>query len=120
MKYVTGPHSKVQETKPYTRGEPGTSKDSSLGYYSTCNRVVKYVNLGYITRLSYAELLYPRIRVPLLQSWFLGVRTAFQLEGVSPPDHKPATRFGSLATKEKLCSEEKIMQAEWTNAIKLM
>ena len=62
---------------------------------------MKYVNLGYITRLSHAELLYPRIQIPLLQSRSLGVRTAFQLEGVSSPDHKPATQLGLLATKVK-------------------
>ena len=62
---------------------------------------MKYVDLGYITRLSYAELLYPRIRAPLLLSRSLGVRTVFQLEGVSQPDHKPATQLGSLVTKEK-------------------
>ena len=62
---------------------------------------MKYVGLGYITRLSYAELLYPRIQAPLLLSRSLGVRPAFQLEGVSPPNHKPATQLGSLVTKER-------------------
>ena len=80
---------------------------------------MKYVNLGYITGLSYAELLYPRIRVLLLRSRSLGVRTAFQLEGVSPPDHKPATQFGLLAAKrEKLRAGEGIMQVERTSAIR--
>ena len=63
--------------------------------------VVKCIDLGYITRLSYTKLLYPRIRVPLLLSRSLGVRTVFRLEGVSPPDHKPVTQLGSLVTKEK-------------------
>ena len=71
----------AQETKPYTRKEPGTSRDSRLGYWGTRNRAVKYVGFGYITRLSYAELLYPRIRAPLLLSRSLEVRTALQLEG---------------------------------------
>ena len=62
---------------------------------------MKYIDFGYITRLSYAKLLYPRIRAPLLLSRSLGVRTVFQLEGVFPPDHKPAIQLGSLVTKEK-------------------
>ena len=63
---------------------------------------MKYVGLGYITSLSYAELLFPRIRAPLLLSRSLEVRTALQLEGVSLPDHKPTTQFGLLAIKEKI------------------
>ena len=78
------------------------------------------VGLGYITRLSgYAELLYPRIQAPLLRDRSLGVRTAFQLEGVSQPDHKPATQFGLLATKG-LRTGEGNMQSERTSVIKLM
>ena len=68
---------------------------------------MKYVNLGYISRLSYAELLFPRIRAPLRLSRSLGVRTAFQLEGVSQPDHKLATQFGLLVTKRKNFVQEK-------------
>ena len=77
---------------------------------------MKYVNLGYITRLSYAELLYPRIRVLLLRTRSLGVRAAFQLEGVSRPDHKPATYFGLLTAKEKtLFWGEKMVNQEIAN-----
>ena len=71
---------------------------------------MKYVNLGYITRLSYAELLYPRIRVPLLQSRSLGVRTAFQLEGASSPDFKPATWIANNKGKDSDWGEETINQ----------
>ena len=70
------------ETKPYTRKEPGTPRNSSLGYLGTRNRAEKYVGLGYITKLGHAGLLFPRIRAPLLLSRSPGVRTAFQLEGV--------------------------------------
>ena len=74
---------------------------------------MKCVGLGYITRLSgYAELLHPRIQAPLPRSRSLGVRAAFQLEGVSQPDHKPATQCGSLATKERLRTGEGNSQAK--------
>ena len=82
---------------------------------------MKCVALGYITRLSgYAELLHPRVQALLLRRRSLGVWTASQLEGVSQPDHKPATQLGLLATKKRLRTEEGNVQAEWTSAIKLI
>ena len=73
---------------------------------------MKYLNLGYITRLSYAELLYPRIQVPLLQSRSLGVRTAFQLEGASSPWLQAGnlTWIATRKRKDSVWGEETVNQ----------
>ena len=80
---------------------------------------MKYVNLGYITRLSYAELLFPGIRVPLFQSRSLGVRTAFQLEGVFPPDHKLATQLGLLVIRKTSFKRKEIVKPRRINVIRV-